>query len=52
MDSINSKEINQRLEIVQRLVMKSRDLNDQLHNLEQKLNQVLAGEFDGLQENR
>lgn len=52
MNSIDSKEINQRIEIVQRLVMKSRDLNDQLHNLEQKLNQVLAGEFDGLQENR
>lgn len=52
MDSLNIKDINDGLYLVQRLLMKSLELNKELHNLEQKLNQVLAGEFDGLQEER
>lgn len=50
MESVNIAEINRGLDLVQRLLMKSLDTNNELIKLEQKLNQVLAGEFDGLQE--
>lgn len=52
MESVNTLEINQGLNLVQRLLMKSLETNNELNKLEQKLNQVLAGEFDGLQEER
>ncbi len=52
MESVNTAEINRGLDLVQRLLMKSLETNNELIKLEQKLNQVLAGEFDGLQEER
>lgn len=52
MESVNTAEINQGLNLVQMLLMKSFETNSELSKLEQKLNQVLAGEFDGLQEER
>ena len=52
MDTVNSTEINTGLDLIQRLLMKSNDLNAQLSSLEEKLGQVLAGEFDGLEEER
>ena len=52
MDIANSTEINTGLDLIQRLLMKSNDLNAQLSSLEEKLGQVLAGEFDGLEEER
>lgn len=52
MESVNTAEINRGLDLVQRLLMKSLETNNELVKLEQKLNQVLAGEFDGLQEER
>lgn len=52
MESVNTSEINRGLDLVQRLLMKSLETNNELIKLEQKLNQVLAGEFDGLQEER
>ena len=52
MDTVNRTEINTGLDLIQRLLMKSNDLNAQLSSLEEKLGQVLAGEFDGLEEER
>lgn len=52
MESVNTQEINHGLDLVQRLLIKSLETNNELNKLEQKLNQVLAGEFDGLQEER
>lgn len=52
MDTVNSTEINTGLDLIQRLLIKSNDLNAQLSSLEEKLGQVLAGEFEGLEEER
>ena len=52
MDTVTSTEIITGLDLIQRLLMKSNDLNAQLSSLEEKLGQVLAGEFDGLEEER
>ena len=52
MDSVNIKEIAQKIDLIHRVLMRAIELNQGLTALELKLNQVLAGEFDGLQEDR
>ena len=45
-------EINQKLLLIQALIMKSKVLNEHLHTLEQRLNNVLSGEIDGFKVNK
>jgi len=52
MDSVNIKEIDQKIDLIHKVLMRAIELNQGLTALELKLNQVLAGEFDGLQEDR
>jgi type I restriction-modification system DNA methylase subunit len=52
LSSLNRDEINEKLMIIERLIAKSSNLNNQLHALDLKLSKVLWGEFEGLQEEK
>lgn len=52
LSSLNRDEINEKLMSIERLIIKSSNLNNQLHALDLKLSKVLWGEFEGLQEEK
>jgi len=49
-DAVNRKQINESISAIEKLIMRSNSLNNQLNALDSKLSKVLWGEFDGLEE--
>jgi hypothetical protein len=50
MDPEITGKINNGLQLVQKLLLKSMSVNLELISLRQKLNQILAGELEGLED--